>query len=318
MHRKTGTLRTLAIAAAAALAGACSAPADAPDRGPGGTPEAAQGGRVLLIGIDGVRPDVLAETPTPNLDALAESGVLIDDARTTTPSVSGPSWSSMLTGVWPGKHGVTNNEFTGKRYEEYPGFLSRVEAVRPGLATVAMGDWTPLFHIGTGANAIGGDVDRTVVVDGYELGWAEADAVVTDSAVAALAGGDPAAMFVYLGNPDETSHEHGSIGEEYRAAIEESDRQVGRILSALRSRPGFESESWLVLVSTDHGRREDGGHGGDSPEEMTTFVLLAGTAAGNTRPEGPVHIVDIPVTALHHLGITPEEAWGLDGRSLLR
>ncbi|MYI46110.1 MAG: hypothetical protein F4123_07030, partial [Gemmatimonadetes bacterium] len=30
--------------------------------------------RVLLIGIDGVRPDVLAEVPTPNIDALAAAG----------------------------------------------------------------------------------------------------------------------------------------------------------------------------------------------------------------------------------------------------
>ncbi len=56
--------------------------------------------KVLLIGIDGVRPDVMAEVSTPNLDALASEGLFIDDARTTTPSVSGQAWSSMLTGVW--------------------------------------------------------------------------------------------------------------------------------------------------------------------------------------------------------------------------
>ena len=57
-----------------------------------------------------------------------------------TPSVSGPAWSSMLTGVWPAKHGVTNNKFTGKRYDEFPDFLTRIEQVRPDLSTAAIAE----------------------------------------------------------------------------------------------------------------------------------------------------------------------------------
>ena len=70
--------------------------------------------KVLVIGIDGVRPDVLAEVPTPNLDALIADGTYTDQAQTGLPSVSGPGWSSFLNGVWSEKHGVTNNDFTGK------------------------------------------------------------------------------------------------------------------------------------------------------------------------------------------------------------
>ena len=69
-----------------------------------------------------------------------------------------------------------------------------------------------------------------------------------------------------------------------------------------------------MLVSTDHGRTSDGGHGGDSPEERTIFFLASGPAAIHGRPQSPVHIVDVAVTALAHLGITAEPAWGLDGK----
>lgn len=119
--------------------------------GPGeaGTP------KVLAIGIDGVRPDVLAEVPTPHLDALAADGTFTDAALTGFPSVSGPGWSSLLTGVWPGKHGVTNNDFTGKRYDVYPDFLTRIEQVRPELRTFAVAEVhivdvavTALVHLG--------------------------------------------------------------------------------------------------------------------------------------------------------------------------
>ena len=279
--------------------------------------------RVLLIGIDGVRPDVLAEVATPNIDALAASGWYTAEARTTTPSVSGPSWSSMLTGVWPEKHGVTDNSFSGRDYDTWPGFLTRAERERPELSTFAALDWLPLAELPEGGPVVPAAVDERAVLDGYEHGWAEADGEVTAHAVRHLGEADPDAMFVYLGNPDETSHRHGSIGSEYRDAIALADRHVGMLIDAVRARPGLANEDWLVLVSTDHGRREDGGHGGDSPEEMTIFILASGVGGSGGRsptadwpPPGPANIVDIAATALAHLGFEINQAWGLDGRPL--
>ncbi|MYH53693.1 MAG: hypothetical protein F4139_12260 [Gemmatimonadetes bacterium] len=273
--------------------------------------------RVLLIGIDGVRPDVLAEVPTPNIDALAAAGWYTAEARTTTPSVSGPSWSSMLTGVWPGKHGVTNNNFTGRNYAQYPSFLTRVEQTRPELATFAALDWLPLAELPDDPGPVlPPAIDTRVTFDGYEHGWAEADGMVTEAAVAHLREADPDALFVYLGDPDETSHRHGSIGTEYRDAIALSDRHVGMLIDAVRARPTHPDEDWLILISTDHGRRPDGGHGGDSPEEMTIFILASGPATADWPEPGPAGIVDVAVTALAHLGIEIDPAWGLDGRPL--
>jgi predicted AlkP superfamily pyrophosphatase or phosphodiesterase len=272
--------------------------------------------KVLVIGIDGVRPDVLAEVGTPAIDALAAEGTFTDAARTGLPSVSGPGWSSLLTGVWPAKHGVTNNDFTGKRYDAFPDFLTRIEQVRPALRTFAVADWKPLVEAEDGVPTIGDAVDEKHVLDGYELGWAEADERSVALAVTALAEGDPDALFVYLGNPDEVSHETAAIGEEYRAAIAEADRQVGRLVDAVRARATWSSEDWLVLMSTDHGRLPNGDHGGDTPEERTIFYLASGPATARGRPSGEVHIVDVAVTALTHLGIVPDTAWDLDGKAV--
>ena len=272
--------------------------------------------KVLLIGIDGVRPDVLAEVPTPNIDALAASGWFTADTRTTTPSVSGPAWSSMLTGVWPAKHGVTDNAFTGRAYDRYPDFLTRAKRARPELATFAALDWLPLAELEGGGPVLPASIDALVALNGYDLGWAEADGEVTARAVRHLAEADPDAMFVYLGNPDETSHQHGSIGTEYRDAIALADQHVGLLVDGIRARPGYENEDWLVLISTDHGRRADGGHGGDSTEEMTTFILANGAATAGWPPPGPTFIVDLASTALDHLGIEIDPAWRLDGKPL--
>jgi uncharacterized protein (TIGR02246 family) len=269
--------------------------------------------KVLVIGIDGVRPDVLAEVATPALDGLVAEGSWTDEARTGFPSVSGPGWSSFLNGVWPDKHGVTDNAFGGERYAEYPDFLTRIENARPELETFAVVDWTPLARSETGAPPLSDAIDRTVVLDGYELGWLEADEASVDSAVAVLSNGDPAAAFVYLGNPDETSHQAGSIGAEYREAVAAADAHVGRLLEAVRSRATWAEEDWLVLISTDHGRRPDGGHGGDTPEERTIFFLASGPSASKGALEPGMGVVAIAPTALAHLGIDIDPAWNLDG-----
>lgn len=298
----------LVVLSAAGLVIAC-APGDTAD-----VPLEAPRPKVLVIGLDGVRPDVLAEVPTPNIDALISDGFFADDARTGLPSVSGPGWSSLLNGVWPEKHGVTNNDFTGKRYDEYPDFLTRIEQVRPELNTFAVADWLPLVQAEDGMPTISSAVNVRHILDGYEHGWAEADSMSTDLAVAHLRSADPDAMFVYLGNPDETSHHFGSIGAEYREAIARADAEVGRLVDAVRSRATYGEEDWLVVMSTDHGRTEDGGHGGDTPEERTIFVLVSGPSAVKGTASEPTFVVDVSVTALAHLGIAIDPAWNLDGR----
>jgi predicted AlkP superfamily pyrophosphatase or phosphodiesterase len=272
--------------------------------------------KVLIIGIDGVRPDILAEVPTPNIDALAADGTFSDRAQTGRPTMSGPGWSSLLIGVWPAKHGVTNNDFTNKHYDAYPDLLTRIEQVQPALNTFAALDWLPLGADSAGGPVIGDAPDRKFVVNGYALGWAAADSAVVDAAVRELSDGNPDASFVYLGNPDEVSHETKSIGDEYHAAIALADRHVGMLIQAVRQRPAYANEDWLVLVSTDHGRRADGGHGGDSVEESTIFYIASGPSTVKGTPAEPPHIVDVAVTALTHLRIEIDTAWHLDGKAV--
>jgi len=309
-RRGSGHLALVGVALAlAAVAPSLVEAQPAPRQTPVGDPTR----KVLLIGIDGVRPDVMAEVATPNLDALRATGAWSMHARTTIPTISGPGWSSMLIGVWPDKHNVFNNNFAKNRYAEYPDFLTRVESVRPELETFVAADWLPLVTEDSEGPLISGAVDSVVVLDGYELGWATADSAVTAATIDMLASGDPDAVFLYLGNPDETSHETHSIGAEYRAAIEEADRRVGQVLAAVRARPGYAEEDWLVLVSTDHGRRPDGGHGGRSEAELTTFYIASGPSVTPGEIEGTPQVVDIAVTALAHLGITIDPSWDLDG-----
>ncbi len=108
------------------------------------TPAIGDDKKVLIIGIDGLRPDAMMKANTPNLDSLMENGCYSLEARTSRFTVSGPGWSSMLTGVWAPKHNVPDNEFLEPAYDRYPHFFTRLKEKRPELITATFDSWEPL------------------------------------------------------------------------------------------------------------------------------------------------------------------------------
>jgi predicted AlkP superfamily pyrophosphatase or phosphodiesterase len=219
-----------------------------------------------------------------------------------------------LTGVWPEKHGVLSNDFSSNRYAEFPDVFTLVESARPELNTFAVADWLPLVAEQDGGPLIGPAVDERVVFNGYDDGWLEADSLSVDAAILAVSEGDPDFLFVYAGSPDEISHHIGGIGLEYRESIATADRHLGRLLQAIEGRATYGEEDWLILVTTDHGRTEAGGHGGETPEETTIFYLASGSSAGRGALEGSPGTVDLVATALAHLGVPLDPSWELDGQ----
>jgi predicted AlkP superfamily pyrophosphatase or phosphodiesterase len=274
--------------------------------------------RVLILGIDGCRTDALQAADTPHLDQLVREGAIAQNTSvlgsriTGADTVSGPGWSAILTGVWADKHGVRDNKFTGANYEKYPHFFARLKQARPTAVTISVSTWPPIHDRIVSA----ADVSLSLLTgDDYAAG----DARVTAEAVRLLQEKDPDALFVYLGNVDETGHKagfHPSV-KPYIAALEQADAHVGAILAALRNRPRYAEEDWLVLVTTDHGGRGTNHGGGHLFADIrTVFLIVSGPSAVRGRIDGPTSLVDIPATALAHLGIPLDPAWALDGRAV--
>ncbi|MPY55743.1 alkaline phosphatase family protein [Streptomyces spongiae] len=288
-------------------------------------------GRVLVVGMDGLRYDRLTRSPSvaPVLHGLLASGAhgtsllpygeadgQADDGPSTSMAYtdSGPGWSSVLTGVWPDRHGVTGNDFTGADYLRYPDFLTRAATVRPGLRTAAAVSWAELVRRGTLGSAIG----HLAHYDGDRDGYGPSDALVADTVARLLTEDDPDAVFVYFGATDEAGHDTGPLSPAYDRALLDQDAHLGRLLEAIEARRSRADEHWTVLVTTDHGHLDGGGHGGDTPAEREVFVILAepGTPGG-TCLDGP-RLVDIAPTVLDRLGIDLDPGWQLQGRVLPR
>ena len=276
--------------------------------------------KVLLIGIDGVRPDALEAAYTPHLDRLVRYGAFARDTQILgegyrlSDTVSAVGWSSILTGVWADKHGVHDRDFKGANFGKYPDFLRRLKQVRPAAQTAAFISWPAIAqHIITSA-----DVVRVFDATHQSLaGYLEADRQVAVAARRHLAERDPDALFVYFVSPDIAGHHNGFDPgvSEYRRAIEVVDGLTGMILRAIEARRTFSEEAWLVLVTSDHGGK--GTHhrkGHQDKDVLTVFLIVSGSAAWPGEIKSPTYIVDAPVTALTHLGVEIDNAWGLDGK----
>ena len=300
---------------------------------------ASQQRKVLIIGLDGVRSDALRIASTPNIESLIASGFFTWDAWHCGITVSGPSWSTIMCGVWWNKHGVSSNAYTGSDYNRYPYFITRAKEVLPNLKCVQVVEWAPMSD--------------NVYNDSWDLKLKTPDgdgAATAAVASAQLADPDLDALFVYFDQVDLTGHSSGfsPTNPSYMQSIENVDQHVGTVLQALYARPTYNSEDWLILLITDHGGIGTG-HGGITYEERHIWWIASGsnivpqqiTAADPgtynllgsgifnrggvdqaVLKQSPVQS-DIAVTALHHLiyetGINPESRtdWDFDGKSWL-
>jgi hypothetical protein len=233
------------------------------------------GGRVLVIGVDGVRFDLLGPASTPSIWEFGQDGFLaavsIDAA---TPTLSGPCWATIATGAGVDGHGIAGNDLTGHRLADHPDFLTR--ATQAGASTLlAVSGWPPLALAEDGGPLFAAATRRefVAVAETSVAAWDAADEAITARAARILADDGPRVSFVYLGAVDITGHVTGA-GPTYRAAARAADQRVGRLLTAVRSRP--DRENWTIVLVTDHGHLDRGGHGDREPEVTTAWAAAAG------------------------------------------
>ncbi|KQO64435.1 alkaline phosphatase family protein [Curtobacterium sp. Leaf261] len=267
--------------------------------------------KVMLIGIDGLRiDDALRPGAAPNLAALVAAGSM---SRLTmeVPTISGPGWSSLLTGATHAEHGVSDNTFSGHTLRANADFLSRAFFADQRRTTFAAADWPPLVDpAGPGPVIAFRDDQRrsgmhaVVLRDGELRGYDAMDGEITAAAELAIREAGPDASFVYLGAVDEAGHLHGGASPEYAATVLQTDARLGRLLDAIRRRIAREDldEDWLVGVTTDHGHLDAGGHGGGDEVLRRSFLALGRFGGAGAVPvPGDLEPCDVPGVLLAHL-----------------
>jgi len=215
---------------------------------------------VLLISLDGVRPDYLGRGDTPNLDRLASEGVRAQWMQSAYPSLTFPNHYSMVTGLYPDHHGIVHNSmhdaelgrFTLGNREAvsdgrwWGGEPVWVTAERAGLATATL-SWP-----GSEAEIQGIRPRRWHRFDGERPIPKRVEMVLEWLSEPETS--RPRLATLYFEHPDSAGHHHGPHSPEVRAAMREVDAAIGTLVDELQTRRLLDLVN-IVIVS-DHGMAE--------------------------------------------------------------
>ena len=287
---QTATLTATATATLTATATPTATPTETPT--PTQTPTPAPSiHRVVIVSIDGLRPDAILLAPMPNLIGLMQSGAFSLGARTVFPSITLVAHSSMLTGMCPSKHGVDWNDYLPER-----GYAQGVDlfdiAHAAGLRTEMYVGKKKMKQITEPSS-----LDNFVVIDSDS---ALMDQLITDFPQ------DFGVLFVHLPETDAAGHAYGWLSPEQLSTIQRADEQLGRLLTELDAR-NLRSET-LIIVTADHGGNGQG-HGSDSREDMTIPWIASGPGIQPKTLTTLVHTMDTAATAAFALGLEIPYEW---------
>jgi arylsulfatase A-like enzyme len=283
----------------AALLGACGGPPL--QTAPRPRPVGRVTNHVLVISIDGLRPDAIDTFQLPTLQRLKREGSYARDAQTILPSTTLPSHTSMLTGVDVDVHGVTWNEeeMLQRGPVAVPTVFSLAHAA--GFSTAAFFGKPKLRHL-----HVPETLDHVRSPDTRLGALRSADRTV-EEVTRHLARTRPNLTFVHFADPDYAGHFFGWMGRAYARAARGTDRALGDLLAYADAR--FGKGEYTVIVTADHGGH-DRGHGTDDPRDTTIPWIVWGEGVrGGRSLDTHVRTTDTAATILWLLGIAAPAAW---------
>jgi predicted AlkP superfamily pyrophosphatase or phosphodiesterase len=254
--------------------------------------------KLLLIILDGCRPDALQGAHTPHIDSLWQSGAYTWNAQTVMPSVTLPAHTSMFRGVSPQKHGVGADNIYVPSASKFPSIIEVAKLANH--STAMFYSWEQLRDLSNP-----GSLDISYFVSAVY--GEDNDTPIAQAAAAYLVNKQPDLCILYLGDIDITGHLYGWMSAEYIAAIEDNDRAVGLVLDALET--ASLREHYTLLIQADHGGH-DTDHGTDRPEDMTIPWLLNGIGVKRGHNiTSAVSLLDTPATIAHILDVVIPPEW---------
>ena len=246
---------------------------------------------ILIFVFDGLQPDQVTPELMPNLTAFAALGVTFANHHAVFPSVTRINAASMVTGRYPGGHGLAANTLVVRDFDPYRAF----SALEPILAEVAcktgrvllaptLGDilsehGQEYIAVGTGttgnayvhnpnAHRCGGATIHPEFCLPYSLHdeivgrfgpWPEETTPNTERLSHAvrimteyiLPERNPTVSLLWSSEPDQSQHAFGVGSEGANVAISQADEQFGRLLSWLEQ--SSRADETDVIVVSDHG-----------------------------------------------------------------
>jgi len=250
---------------------------------------------ILLITLDTTRVDSIGPeakgVTTPSFNAVVASGRRFTQAYATAPQTL-PSHTSMMTGTYPGGHGVHENART--LADRQPLLAEKLRDA--GYRTAAFISGFPLvrrFGLARGFALYDDELPR----GGNERGAKE----TTDRALAYLAENAQQPLFLWVHyfdphapyeppEPFRSRYAH----DPYRGEIAAMDEQLGRLVAAFRQRAGRDA---AIVIAGDHG--EGLGEHGEAQHGNLLYQGVMHVPFVIAGPGIAAGVVETPVSTRH-------------------
>jgi predicted AlkP superfamily pyrophosphatase or phosphodiesterase len=254
---------------------------------------------VVLVSIDGLRPDAIERFGAPTLQRLIREGSSSLSAKTIMPSTTLPSHTSMLSGEPPDEHGVLWYNVASAKADvvEFPTLFSVARA--HGYRTAA-------FFSKAKFNALQrpGTLDYSQAPGGWFGKWSSTRTV--GDVRAHLAEYKPNVLFVHLSDPDSAGHSSGWMSAAYGRAVRQTDSALADLLSSADAAYG--TGNYSVIITADHGGH-DYGHGSSDPRDVTIPWIAWGRGVNAGTIAEDIETFDTAPTVLWLLGVAQPDDW---------
>lgn len=248
--------------------------------------------KVILISIDGMRPDGMQICGNPYVKELEKLCAYTYTAQSMNPSVTFPCHFSMTHSVTPQRHGILTNTYV-PQVRPVLGIFEKIKA-RGGVSAMFYG-WEPLRDI-----ASPGSLKFATYINAYMK--QSSDTALTDEAIRTIKENKPDFAFLYMVETDEKGgHDNGWMSKEYLRRISIAIDNAKRMID-------WFGNEYSIIIMADHGGH-DRSHGTAMPEDMNIPLFFYGKDFVPGVISRQLSLLDIAPTIGKIMGIEPEEEW---------
>lgn len=197
--------------------------------------------KVLYIIADGARGVSVRDAQATNIKSLLPNSIYAWNSLADVTTNDATNWADMMTGVQKEKHKVLTPDLAGNKLADYPVIFKRIKSLNPELRIASFASTAAFKDNFTN----GADVSEVFATDDLVKNKM-VDFLKSDAAS------------IVVGEFSGIQKAGNTVGFDnkypgYLAAINTFDAQVGELLAAIKTRPSYAKENWLIIITSNRG-----------------------------------------------------------------